>query len=334
LSGNPNTATERLVDEKGRAMLTYALRRPASAAAASRTRTTGMGTTGTDGGNGFANRPKSAAPLQVSTSASGTSVCSRPVSARSGARSSSGGKKTEMGGLLNRTWELAMEQQSGGRAGRPSRSSGALLALGKGGNAMADTHSLLDSFVQEATTVSSPSTGAISTCSYTIDNTDHRGMYRRPSSATAGSLFTGATIRAGARASSASRVSRRPVELEPSLMIRSAFSLSGDDHMPWPSSCGTAGTTMTLTSAAGERSQRRQKRRPGSRRPASAGSLRAATSSWGELRGRGVGLAQLTRGRSVAGRGSMRKSAWDWEDNLSALEQQSKRYAGAEITLN
>ena len=41
LNGNPNTATERLVDGKGRGMLTYSVRRPASAAAASGSRRKG-----------------------------------------------------------------------------------------------------------------------------------------------------------------------------------------------------------------------------------------------------------------------------------------------------
>eukprot|EP01043_Picozoa_sp_COSAG02_P005265 COSAG02_NODE_142_length_34188_cov_183.180791_4_plen_331_part_00 len=330
MSGNPNTATERLVDEKGRAMLTYSVRRPASAAAASRTTTTGI--ENASGGNGLSKRPKSAAPRQVSASASDTSVYGRPASARSGAGGSSGAKKAEMGGLLNRSWELAMEQQSGGRAGRPSRSSGALLALSKGGNATADTHSLLDSFVQEATATSSPSTSACGNSNYATDNMGHRGTYQRPPSAAASSLSAGITSRAVA---STSRTSRGPVEVDKSLMSRSAFSLNSDDQLSWSSSIGTAGTNMTMTSAAAERSRRRQNRRQGSRRPASAGSLRAATGSWGELRGRGVGLTQLTRARSFArGRVSTRKSAWEWEDNLSALEQQSKRYAGAEITLN
>ena len=324
MNGNPNTVAERLVDGKGRAMLTYSLRRPASAAPVLRT-SSGVATGDGDGTKKLAKRPTSAAPRQVSTDLSGTDVCSRPASARAGARSASGGRKSEMGGLVNRTWELAMEQQSGGRAGRPARSSGALLALGKGGNAMADTHSLLDSFVQDPTAASSASQKASAQLdpSSAVDRMGHRGTYRRPSSAAAGA--------------GASRSTRGPVELDSSLMSRSAFSLSADDHASSSSLGSAAAATMAMTSAAAERARRHQQRsrRQKTRRPSSAGSLRAAVGSWGETRGRGVGLTQLTRGRSFArGQGSTHRSAWGWEDNLSALQQQSKRYAGAEITLN
>ena len=306
-------------------MLTYSLRRPASAAPVL-TMSSGVASGDGDRANKLAKRPTSAAPRQVSTDLSGNDAYSRPTSARAGAGMVSGGRKTEMGGLVSRSWELAMEQQSGGRAGRPAKSSGALLALGKGGNAMADTHSLLDSFVQDPTAASSASqkAGAHLRFSSAVDRMGHRGTYHRPSSAAAGA--------------SASRSGRGPVELDSSLMSRSAFSLSADDdYVSRSPLASAAATTMTMNSAAAEQARRHQQRSrlQKTRRPASAGSLRAAVGSWGELRGRGVGLTQLTRGRSFArGQGSAHKSAWEWEDNLSALQQQSKRYAGAEITLN
>lgn len=319
LNGNPNTTAERLVDEKGRAMLTYSVRRPSSAAAAPRTSTLQRGRNG--GVNALANFPVSAAPQQATACASDATVHGRPASARSNAATASGRMKSEMGGLVNRTWELAMEQQSGGRAGRSSRSSSSLLALGKTGNAMADTHSLLGSFVQEATSSTSlPSSGVNGNVGYSTERLHYQNT-RRPSSAAAAEQLSGA---------GANTMSRGQFELDSSLTRRSAFSLGDDDT-----------SSRTKFNASAERSRRRQQQRSRhqrSRRPASAGSLRAAVGSWGELRGRGV-LTQLTRARSSSGvpgssNTGVGKSAWDWEDDLSALQRQSRRYAGAEITLD
>lgn len=333
-------------------MLTYSVRRPASAAAAPRM-TSGIGNAGTSGSAGPAQRPASATPQQfhrTETSRGATLVGHhRPVSARSAAGGALGAQKIQMGGLVSRTWEQAMEQQSGGHARRKPRAGGALLALGKAGNAMADTHSLLDSFLQEAATapsvplVTSAASGNSSQAIAFVNMAQHSPQ-QRPSSASAGLLSTGRTPGGVKATEIGPGVARRePIELDSSLMARSAFSLSADDHAS-TSSSSTPATTMTMTSATTGRCRRRQQRsRPqGLHRPASAGSLRAAVSSWGELRGRGVGLVQLTSTRSSAGvraGGGGRnvktfKSAWDWEDNLRALQHQSSRYAGAGITLD
>jgi hypothetical protein len=255
---------------------------------------------------------------------------------------------------VSRTWELAMEQQSGGRPG-----SGGMLALGKSGRVSADTHSLLDSFVQEAAASSArgrPASAAGTSGGSSCDGLGQRG---RPVSA-AGTSALGSRDRrfasggggsgSGSGSSRASLsihvagggsvgVERVPLELDESLASRSAFSLD-------VSAARSSGTTTMTMSAGAERARRRQQRSrrqaASSRRPASAGSLRAAVGTWGEQRNRSVGLSQLTRssggqagrsGSSGFGGSSRGKSAWEWEDNLAALQRQSGRFAGAGITL-
>ena len=343
-------------------MLTYSVRRPASAAAGGKAATANHDASrrgGGGGGGGLARRPASAAPRGQTTAggtmstAGGSAAQGRPASARPA--SAGGARKTAvaMGGLVSRTWELAMEQQSGGRPG-----SGGMLALGKSGRVSADTHSLLDSFVQEAAASSArgrPASAAGTSGGSSCDGLGQRG---RPVSAAGTSALgsrdrtfaSGGGSESGSGSSRASLsihvagggsvgVERVPLELDESLASRSAFSLD-------VSAARSSGTTTMTMSAGAERARRRQQRSrrqaASSRRPASAGSLRAAVGTWGEQRNRSVGLSQLTRssggqagrsGSSGCGGSSRGKSAWEWEDNLAALQRQSGRFAGAGITL-
>lgn len=172
---------------------------------------------------------------------------------------------------MNRNWELALDQQSGG-----NNTGGGMLALDK--SALADTHSLLASFAQER-----PSRG--------------HGM--------SSSVQVGASISSGG----GGRL------MDESLASRSAFSLD------------TSASVQRIGGSA-ERARRRQQRsRQQYRRPASAGSLHAAHSSWVPTQARGNGLAQLTRS------GGRKSAAWKWEDDLASLQRQSGRYTGAVITL-
>lgn len=188
--------------------------------------------------------------------------------------------------------------------------------------------------MQEAAATKLTTRAASGNFSHATANMAQRSSYQRRSSASAAG---------GATATETGVAIREPIELDSSLISRSAFSLSADDRIPM-SSPSTTAAKMTMTNVATDRSRRRQQRsrRQSSHRPASAGSLRAAVSSWGEHRGRGVGLTQLTRGRSSAGvraggggsKVTTSTSAWAWEDNLRTLQQQSSRYAGADITLD
>ena len=220
---------------------------------------------------------------------------SRPASAGGGL--SRGQRSGAIGGLVSRTWELALEQQSGGNK---TRQHCGMLALDK--SALADTHSLLDSFVQERTSVAASSTPSGS-ASAAVGGASQG--YSMSSLAPGGAGTSGG----GGRL------------MDESLASRSAFTLD------------VSASSQRIGGSA-ERARRRQCRsRQQYRRPASAGSLRAAHSSWGAVQARGNGLAQLTnpqKQRSGAGRKS---AAWAFEDNLASLQRQSGRFSGAVITL-